>query len=292
MFALEAAARSDFAAPHSYVATPVGGRETLIYYYDIALSSRFSEALAFSADRHRDQIRKGTEIPYVSHLLAVASIVLEHGGSEDEAIAALLHDAVEDRKATAGEISARFGEGVAGIVLGCSDTDQHPKPPWRARKEQYIDHLATASPSTLLVSAADKLHNARAILADYREIGDRLWQRFNPDADTLWYYRALVVAFRASAAPAALVDELDRVVSELDDLVSRTASEETARRPGETSRQRLLRMFPGIQIDDTPESVILTGVGPPKPPESPPSGGSERITTPRSIADDENGEDY
>jgi len=167
-------------------------------------------------------MRKGTEIPYISHLLSVAGIVLEFGGTEDEAIAALLHDAIEDKKATTEEIDRAFGASVRRIVMECSDTDEYPKPPWRQRKERYIEHLREASNSALLVSAADKLHNARAILADYRQLGDRLWDRFNTDADTLWYYRALVDTFRKTKAPAALIDELDRVVSELESLAAKS----------------------------------------------------------------------
>jgi (p)ppGpp synthase/HD superfamily hydrolase len=188
----------------------------------VRLTKRFSDALAFADDRHRDHVRKGTEIPYISHLLAVAGIVLEFGGTEDEAIAALLHDATEDKKATAEEIRRTFGESVVRIVKECSDTEEDPKPPWRPRKERYIEHLGQASDSTLLVSAADKLHNARAILADYRQIGDRLWERFNTDADSLWYYRSLVEAFRKTRAPVPLIDELDRVVTQLEGLAGKS----------------------------------------------------------------------
>ena len=184
------------------------------------LTERFDAALAFAARRHADQRRKGTDIPYVSHLLGVASIVLENGGNEDEAIAALLHDSVEDQKASLAEIRQRFGDGVAAIVAGCSDTDVSPKPPWRERKEAYIAHLASATPSVLLVSAADKLHNARAILADYRDLGDDLWGRFNAGkVETLWYYRALVKALRAAPA-TRMVDELDRTVAEIERLAN------------------------------------------------------------------------
>lgn len=185
------------------------------------LSERFSDALRFAAERHADHVRKGTDIPYVAHLLGVASIALECGADENEAIGALLHDAVEDGKARLQEIHDRFGAAVADIVAGCSDTDVIPKPAWRTRKETYIAHIPTASPSVQLVSAADKLHNARAILRDYREIGEPLWGRFNGGrAGTLWYYRALVDAFRRVCSP--LVDELDRVVSELESLASAT----------------------------------------------------------------------
>jgi (p)ppGpp synthase/HD superfamily hydrolase len=156
------------------------------------LTKRFEEALLFASRRHAKQKRKGTAVPYVSHLLAVSALVLENDGSEEEAIAALLHDAVEDRAATLDEIRDRFGTRVANIVWGCSDTDEHPKPPWKARKTAYIEHLKSAGRSQRLISAADKLHNARSILRDYRIEGDRVWDRFNADkTQTLWYYGAV-----------------------------------------------------------------------------------------------------
>lgn len=144
------------------------------------LSTRFDEALIFASRLHAKQVRKGSGIPYISHLLAVTALVLEHGGGEDEAIAALLHDAIEDQggDATRQEIRRRFGEVVVEIVNGCTDTDSTPKPPWRERKEAYIAHLPTATSSILLVSAADKLHNVRSILNDYRVVGEEIWQRF------------------------------------------------------------------------------------------------------------------
>ena len=182
------------------------------------LSPRFDEALAYASRLHRDQLRKGGAIPYVSHLLAVTAIVLEHGGTEDEAIAALLHDAVEDQggPATREAIRERFGEGVVAIVDGCTDAETIPKPPWQDRKEAYIAHIAGASPSVRLVSAADKLHNTRAILADYRHLGEALWCRFNGKRDgTLWYYRALADAFRAVEF-TPFTEELDRTVAELE----------------------------------------------------------------------------
>jgi len=188
----------------------------------VALSARFEDALLFAARLHRDQVRKGSEIPYLSHLLGVAALVLEHGGSEDEAIAALLHDAVEDQGGapTMQAIRERFGEAVAAIVAGCTDTDLMPKPPWRPRKEAYIAHVASASPPVRLVSAADKLHNARTILADYRRHGDTVWERFSGRKEgTLWYYRALIQAFRAHGE-TPLLEELDRVVSEIERLAA------------------------------------------------------------------------
>lgn len=184
------------------------------------LTARFSEALTLACVLHRTQARKGTQIPYVAHLLSVAAIALEHGATEDEAIAAVLHDAVEDQGGApiADRIRQAFNDEVARIVLACSDTDVLPKPPWRQRKEAYVEHLKTASPSVRLVSASDKLHNARAILADYRHDGEELWDRFNGGRDgTLWYYRALANAF-AAHGPSRLVAELERVVAELEDL--------------------------------------------------------------------------
>lgn len=145
------------------------------------LGPRFREALTYASELHECQPRKGTEIPYLAHLLSVAALVLEDGGDEDEAIAALLHDAVEDQggKPTLDAIRSRFGERVAHIVEACSDTDTWPKPPWRERKERYIEYLEAACPGVLRVSLADKLHNARAIVLDYRQMGDPLWSKFN-----------------------------------------------------------------------------------------------------------------
>lgn len=182
------------------------------------LSSQFDAALVYASELHRDQLRKGTNIPYVSHLLAVTALVLEHGGTEDEAIAALLHDAVEDQggSETREVIRERFGDEVAAIVDGCSDADTLPKPPWYERKKAYIKHVVNAPQSVRLVSAADKLHNAQAILGDYRRHREALWGRFNGERDgTLWYYRALADAFR-SAESNSLTEELDRTVAELE----------------------------------------------------------------------------
>ena len=188
----------------------------------MTLTRRFEEALSFAARLHSAQVRKGTDIPYVSHLLAVAAVALEHGADEDEAIAALLHDAVEDQggAATREEIRRRFGDRVAEIVDGCTDAETIPKPPWRERKERYVAHIADASPSVCLVSAADKLHNARSILSDLRACGDEVWGRFKGGKEgTLWYYRSLVGAFRAHG-PSPLVEELARTVEEIERLAS------------------------------------------------------------------------
>jgi (p)ppGpp synthase/HD superfamily hydrolase len=186
------------------------------------LTERFERALIYATRLHRDQLRKGSGVPYASHLLGVCSLTLDYGGDEDEAIAALLHDAVEDQggSATRSEIARMFGERVAEIVDGCTDTDKTPKPAWRDRKEAYIAHMAVATPSVRLVSACDKIHNARSLLMDYRIIGEDLWSRFTGRRKgTLWYYRAMVNAFRA-AGGGAVVEELDRVVTELETLVT------------------------------------------------------------------------
>jgi (p)ppGpp synthase/HD superfamily hydrolase len=186
---------------------------------------RLEDALVFATRLHTGQFRKGTSIPYISHLLAVASLAMEHGADEDETIAALLHDAVEDQGGaeTRSDIQQRFGERVAFIVDGCSDCEGTPKPPWRERKERYIAHVHTAHQSIRLVSACDKLHNARALLVDYRSIGDRIFDRFNGGKQgTLWYYRSLVEAYREGGS-SILVEELDRVVSELESLTGHAA---------------------------------------------------------------------
>jgi (p)ppGpp synthase/HD superfamily hydrolase len=188
-----------------------------------ALTSRFDEALTYSHELHRKQTRKGNNSPYIGHLLGVASIVIDDGGSEDEAIGALLHDTAEDGggEATLAEIRARFGDAVADIVLGCSDSlveDPEDKLPWRERKENYLAHLEHASQSVCLVSAADKLHNVRAIIRDYRQYGDEVWERFQGRRDgTLWYYESvadtLLRRYRSQ-----LTRDLQQAVDELLDL--------------------------------------------------------------------------
>lgn len=186
------------------------------------LSQRFEDALIYAAKLHAQQVRKGSMVPYISHLMAVAGIVLEYGGNEDEAIAALLHDSIEDQGGdiVRQEIRRRFGERVAETVDGCTDTDVQPKPPWRERKEAYIAHIRDALSSVRLVSVADKLHNAQTILKDYRSVGDAIWERFKGGKEgTLWYYRSLVTKFRA-VETSPLVDELDQVVKEIERLAS------------------------------------------------------------------------
>ncbi|MGH8400931.1 MAG: HD domain-containing protein, partial [Gammaproteobacteria bacterium] len=144
------------------------------------LTDRFNQALSYAEAAHRTQQRKGSGIPYVAHLLAVCALVLEYGGDEDQAIAALLHDAVEDQGGAERlkDIRAKFGDQVADIVAACSDAFTLPKPPWQERKQQYIDALSKHDPTSWLVSCADKLHNASSILRDYESLGDELWSRF------------------------------------------------------------------------------------------------------------------
>ena len=189
------------------------------------LSPKFEQALHYAVLVHAHQERKGSGTPYIAHLLGVTSIALENGGSEDEAIAALLHDAGEDAGGDGriADIRHRVGDAVADIVQGCTDAVTIPKPPWRKRKEDYIAHVPAASASTRLVSASDKLYNARAILADFRQVSDEVWTRFKGGKDgTLWYYRSLITAFR-QAGNSPLIDELDRVVTELEHLAIKSA---------------------------------------------------------------------
>lgn len=181
------------------------------------LSSRFEEALQYAALVHAGQKRKGTGTPYLAHLLGVASIAIEYGADESQAIAALLHDAAEDAggRGRLEDIAARFGDDVAEMVAGCSDSLDLPKPPWRDRKEKYLAHLHKTPERVRLVSAADKLDNARALLHLYRVQQENAWRQFDGGREgTLWYYRALVQAFRRGGSNQ-LVEELDRVVSQL-----------------------------------------------------------------------------
>lgn len=183
------------------------------------LTARFADALGFAHDKHKAQLRKGGDIPYLGHLLSVAGLVIEAGGTEEQAIAALLHDAAEDQggEATLSDIRARFGDAVAQIVHDCTDAWEEPKPAWRPRKEAYLAILPKKSPQSLLVSLADKTHNAEAILFDYRALGDDLWPRFNGGADgTRWYYCALADVF-AQAMPGRLRDRLARAVKGFSD---------------------------------------------------------------------------
>jgi len=184
----------------------------------VKLGPRFLRAFLFAAEKHAGQRRKASTIPYIAHLMGVASLVLEAGGDEDLAIAALLHDVVEDCGGAPmlKEVRRRFGKRVANIVDGCTDADTYPKPPWRERKEDYLRHLRNADQDTRLVSAADKLHNVRSILADYRDVGEPVWARFNGGRDgTLWYYRVLLDEFLRRKSNR-ITRELELAVNDLE----------------------------------------------------------------------------
>ena len=182
------------------------------------LTRRFDEAFAYTHETHAGHTRKGNGVPYIGHLMGVASIVIDDGGTEDEAIAALLHDAAEDcgGRARLDDIRVRFGDAVARIVEDCTDSWTTPKAPWAERKQKYVEHARTLGPASLRVSAADKVHNAYAILRDLRNVGDQVWDRFNASADDIVaYYQALVRSFR-EAGGSRLVDELDRIVRAIE----------------------------------------------------------------------------
>jgi (p)ppGpp synthase/HD superfamily hydrolase len=191
------------------------------------LGSRFREAFDFAAEKHSGQTRKRTSVPYVSHVMSVAALVLEAGGDEDQAIAGLLHDVVEDcgGHPMLEQIRERFGDRVAAIVQGCTDAFTIPKPPWKQRKLDYLALLRESDDDIRLVSAADKLHNVRTILADYRREGDSVWARFSGHREgTLWYYRA-VLDVLLDGNPNRLIGELQRAVEELESLDSVTPAQ-------------------------------------------------------------------
>ncbi len=188
------------------------------------LTERFDNALKFAHEVHRSQPRKGTTIPYVSHLLSVAGLVLESGGDEDLAIAGLLHDAVEDAEKISGEemsdrIRSKFGDRVADIVDGCSDAKSSPggnKPPWRSRKEAYIKHLRSASDDVLRVSIADKVHNARSIATDQDRFGALVWTRFTSTSEeSRWYYTSLRDIYKERISDSYLIKELDIAIARI-----------------------------------------------------------------------------
>lgn len=190
-----------------------------------SLGPRFRRAFEFAARQHDGQVRKKSTIPYIAHLMGVASLVLEAGGDEDLAVAALLHDVVEDCGGAPmlKEVRRRFGDRVTKVVDGCSEADTLPQPPWRERKEHYLRHLAAADADTRLVAAADKLNNVRSILSDYREGGESVWTRFNGGREgTLWYYRSLRNEFLRDP-PNRITRDLDLAVSELDSLAERNS---------------------------------------------------------------------
>jgi (p)ppGpp synthase/HD superfamily hydrolase len=187
------------------------------------LGRRFERALGYAARIHTKQFRKGTSRPYVGHLLGVASLVITHGGDEDEVIAALLHDAVEDQggRPRLAEIRRRFGARVARIVEGCTDAYVSPKPPWLARKKKYFEHLRLADSSVRLVSAADKLYNAQETLSDFRVHGSSVWKRFTVGRDlNLWYYREILEILEEKG-PKNLVRDLALVIRDLERISTR-----------------------------------------------------------------------
>lgn len=188
-------------------------------------SPRLAEAFAYAEKIHRGQTRRKTLAPALSHLMAVTSLVLENGGDEEEAMGALLHDGPEDceGRETLAEIRGLFGDRVAEIVAGCTDSMEDPKPPWQERKSRYIEHLPTAGDSVLLVSLADKVHNVRSLVVEHRQVGDSLWDRFSASREqSLWYYESLLEVFRAadSSRCAVLVDEMARSLAELKGLIA------------------------------------------------------------------------
>jgi (p)ppGpp synthase/HD superfamily hydrolase len=193
-----------------------------MFFKSTKLSPRFEAAFRLTMELHNGQLRKGTNTPYLSHLLAVASLVLDYGGSEDEAIAALLHDAVEDQGGltTLARIRREFGDEIAAVVDACSDSYTWLKSPWRSRKEKFIASLPGAAESVRRIMAADKLHNVRSILQDYRIHGEQVWRKFMGGRDgTLWYYRAALDALRQSGN-SPILDELERELSDLERLAA------------------------------------------------------------------------
>ncbi len=181
------------------------------------LSERFLDAFAMAYRLHNNQTRKGSDTPYIAHLMAVSALVLENGGNENQAIAALLHDAVEDQGGwdTLKDIKDKFGDEVADLVDGCTDAYTHPKPPWKERKAAYLEKLQTAPDSVVLISLADKVHNARSILHDLQRLGDSIWDKFNGGkAGTLWYYQSLANIYDSAPFPQ-LKQELRYLVEEI-----------------------------------------------------------------------------
>ncbi len=184
----------------------------------MAYTARLNAAFEFAADRHREQIRKASGVPYLTHVMAVAACVGEHQGTEDQVIASLLHDVIEDQGVSRAELALRFGETVADLVVACTDAFETPKPPWRARKDRYLAQLREQGADVKLVSVSDKLHNARSIERDFRVLGPAVWRHFSVSpAETLWYYRAVADAL-AHGWSHPLVDELREVVDALEKL--------------------------------------------------------------------------
>ncbi len=211
------------------------------------LGPRFTAALGVVARMNAGLVRKGSAIPYISHLLGVASIALEYGATEDEAIAALLHDAIEDPPADLGAAGARreivdtFGADVLAIIEGCTDADSVLKAPRLTRKKRYTPHPAYASPSVVLVAASDKLHNVHTMISYFPDLVDSLWSRFNKDAGkagTVWYYRGVVSAFQRTGHHPRLIRDLDIAVYVLEDVAGHPASSDA--RPAPSQQHRVL----------------------------------------------------
>jgi (p)ppGpp synthase/HD superfamily hydrolase len=189
---------------------------------EATLSPRMYEALELAFKLHGRDVRKSSKVPYLAHLLHVCALVLQDGGSEDEAVAALLHDALEDKpeKINRNKIRRRFGEKVLEIVQICTDTPENykggPKPPWRERKDAYLERVGTEPPDLLRVTIADKIDNARAILIDHRRSGDELWNRFNASkGEVQWYYDESVKAYLKAGVTGPLLKELKQLVGEI-----------------------------------------------------------------------------
>lgn len=218
-----------------------------------ALGPRYRDALVYAAHLHRRQFRKATNIPYVAHLIGVSSLVLEDGGDEDEAIAALLHDAVEDQggQRTLAAIRKRYGARVASIVEGCTDSDRTPKPPWRERKEGFLARLRTAPPSVLRVSLADKVHNGRSLVRDIGVNGWEVWTRFRAGPpEQAWYYRSLLEIFQVRSE-SPMVAELERLVGEIERLAAEVD------RPIDLGRSVETRAI----LDEPAEDSVREGLG-------------------------------
>jgi (p)ppGpp synthase/HD superfamily hydrolase len=202
------------------------------------LSTKFRKALSYAFDLHADQIKKASGVPYVGHLLSVAGTVLEHSGTETQAIAALLHDAAEDQggRKTLNKIEKKFGREVAEIVEDCTDTFESPKPPWMERKRTYLRHLSQFSDQVLLVAAADKLDNCRRTLTNLRAVGKDVWKTVSGGRERLWYYRTVVEALRPRLTRLAprLFDELEMAVDELERTAAKSGK---AKRAGNAKKR-------------------------------------------------------
>lgn len=190
------------------------------------LKQRFSEALEYATTLHSKQIRKGSDTPFITHLLSVSALILEDGGSEDEAIAGLLHDAVEDQGGLIRleEIKVKFGDNVAGIILECSESHTHPKPPWKDRKMASIRKMNNVSDSAIRVILADKIHNARSIIHEYHKHGEKFWDSFKAGKEgTVWYYKEILSVLQKRTF-SVLLDELSQLVLTIENLQESTST--------------------------------------------------------------------